>query len=265
MIEASIRGVGFWAPGVPDWTLARTLITDAAPWPDATGARPAPAIMPANERRRAPDSVLLALTTADQACAQAGADRASLTSVFASAYGDLAINDYMCMTLADDPSVLSPTKFHNSVHNAPSGYWSIATGAMSPTIAIAGYRESFAAGLLETASQMRESGQPVLLVAYDVAAVGPMAGVARCSAPFACALLLDPSAHDDGQTRLRIDASSDRRPPAIAHDPGLAALAALNPIAFAASALLEALALGAGRQIDLPLTPALRLRVEVCP
>ena len=38
--------------------------------------------------------------------------------MFTSTHGDLAITDYMCQTLATAPSEISPTKFHNSVHNA---------------------------------------------------------------------------------------------------------------------------------------------------
>ena len=45
---------------------------------------------------------------------------------------------------------LSPTRFHNSVHNAPAGYWGIATGAHGPhRLRLCAYDASFAAGLLE--------------------------------------------------------------------------------------------------------------------
>ena len=57
-----------------------------------------------------------------------GRDPATLPSVFTSAHGDLAVNDYMCATLATQPTAISPTRFHNSVHNAAAGYWTIATG-----------------------------------------------------------------------------------------------------------------------------------------
>lgn len=263
MIEASVRGIGFWAPGVSDWTQAQALIAATQPWPAPTADRPAPAMMPANERRRAPDSVLLALTVADQACTQTGTDRAGLASVFASAYGDLAINDYMCATLADEPTALSPTKFHNSVHNAPSGYWSIATGAMAPTTAVAGYRDSFAMGLLEATTQMRESGQSILLVAYDVAGVGPMAEIVCCAVPFGCAFLLDRADDQNSRAHLKIEVRDSLTPPSSPAHPGLAALAASNPTALGAGALLQALAVPASQQLALPLTPALHLAIQI--
>ncbi len=72
--------------------------------------RPATSLLAPNERRRAPESVLLALDVAQQACAMAQRDPRALPNVFASAYGDLAINDYLCATLARAPLELSPTK-----------------------------------------------------------------------------------------------------------------------------------------------------------
>ena len=34
--------------------------------------------------------------------------------------------------LAADPRELSPTRFHNSVHNAPAGYWTVAAHCHAP-------------------------------------------------------------------------------------------------------------------------------------
>jgi 3-oxoacyl-[acyl-carrier-protein] synthase-1 len=56
---------------------------------DAAPQRPSAHAAGANERRRAPDSVLMALQVAQQACG-AGHDPAALASVFTSAHGDLA-------------------------------------------------------------------------------------------------------------------------------------------------------------------------------
>jgi hypothetical protein len=105
-------------------------------WNSPQGARPLPSILPPNERRRAPDTVAVALEVAQAACVNAGRDPAQLATVFASTYGDLAITDYMCSTLARAPTTLSPTRFHNSVHNAAAGYWTIATGCRKPYCAL---------------------------------------------------------------------------------------------------------------------------------
>jgi hypothetical protein len=103
-----------------------------AVWNSPQAERPQAMLLPPNERRRAPDTVALALQVAQTACANARRDPALLPTVFASTYGDMAITDYMCGTLAKTPTMLSPTRFHNSVHNAAAGYWSIATGFLPP-------------------------------------------------------------------------------------------------------------------------------------
>lgn len=261
MIELGIRGLGFWAPGVADWAHARDLLANGGDWPEVTAARPSPSLMPANERRRAPESVLLALTVSEQACASAAIDAASLPSVFASIYGDLAINDYMCATLRDDASAMSPIKFHNSVHNAPSGYWSIATGAMHPTSSVAAARDTFAAGLLEAASQAIERNGPVLLAAYDSAGSGPVALASFVSRSFGCALLLDPTATEG--LRLSIRTESGNTTPTAARHPHLAELATANPIAAGAAALLEAIGTQRPQPIALPLSAGMTMHLEL--
>lgn len=263
MTEFAVAGIGLWTPGLPDWPAARAVLTGAAAWPEAAGGRPTPSLMPANERRRAPDSVLMALTVAEQACAAAGADPATVASVFASVFGDLAINDYMCATLRDDPAQMSPTKFHNSVHNAPSGYWSIATGAMAAATSLAAGRETFAAALHEAVVQLADSGEPVLLVAYDAAGCGPVGAVAGCRASFACALLLSPDTAGAHGPRLR--AATATTGAASAVPDALAALAADNPIAAGAAPLLALLAGQAAGPVRAPLSPALDLVLDRLP
>lgn len=265
MTTVRIRGVGVWSPGVADWSQARTLLASGE-WPAPDGSRPAPTLMPANERRRAPESVLMALAVAEQACASAAVDTAALPSVFASIYGDLSINDYMCATLRDDPSTMSPIRFHNSVHNAPSGYWSIATGAMAATTSVAAARETFAAGLFEAACQAVDSGEPVLLAAYDSAGGGPVGDISYVSRSFACALVVDPASH--AGAALRLDALPRSSGAAVGSrlpEGGLSALCAGNPIADAAIPLLTALAVGAAATLSIPLSCGLDLHLELTP
>lgn len=261
MIELGIRGLGFWAPGVADWTQARDLLARGGDWPDIASGRPAPSLMPANERRRAPDSVLLALAVAEQACSDAAVDPASLPSVFASIYGDLAINDYMCATLRDDPSAMSPIRFHNSVHNAPSGYWSIATSARRPTSSVAAARDTFAAGLLETACQAVDGDGPVLLAAYDSAGSGPVAWTSFVSRSFGCALVIDPTTSAGPRLAIRTE-PGDTTATAPRHA-RLAELAGGNPIAAGAAALFEAIGTNSSASIVLPLSAGMALHLEL--
>jgi hypothetical protein len=159
--------------------------------------------------------VLLAVEAAQQACTMAGFAPHDLPHVFASAYGDLAVNDYLCAALARAPLEVSPTRFHNSVHNAPAGYWAIATGCMRSSTAVSAGASTFGAGLLEAAILAREESAPVLLAAYDVAALGPLQDVIACRSRFAVALVVaPPSSRAQARLGLRIRAEVGELAPA---------------------------------------------------
>ena len=178
-LQVHIEGVGFWSRGLPSWQAAQDCLRDGSA-PDLAPGKPSPQLLAPNERRRAPETVAVALEVALAACTDAGRDPASLPSIFASTHGDLAITDYMCSTLASEPRTISPTRFHNSVHNAAAGYWTIGAGTMQPATALSAYDGSFAQGLLEAAVQLATGSEAVLLVGYDSQASGPLARVS-CS------------------------------------------------------------------------------------
>lgn len=251
-LSATVAGIGFWSDGLPDWAAARAFARDGSLPADAP-AKPSPHLLAPNERRRAPPSVAVALDVALAACQGAGRDPASLSSVFASTHGDLGITDYMCATLADTPTDISPTKFHNSVHNAAAGYWTIGSGCMRTTTAISAYRATFAQGLLEAMTQLATDADAVLLVAYDTTATGLLGTVTHSEGLLGAALVL---ARDGAGPRLSAtlregdapvaDGPLARRLQANAMAPMLALFDALA--AGAASASLPA---GAHRQLAL--------------
>lgn len=286
---AFIQSAAFWAPALPGWPLARAAFRGAAtvpaapfvdplpvapfidPLPAAPFAgqspaaplgRPSPALLAPAERRRAPDTVALALEVAAHAVADAGVAPAGLLSVFTSAHGDLAITDAMCSALATQPTLVSPTKFLNSVHNAASGYWGIATGCGSASTAVSAAEFSFAAGLLEALSLCAAEAQPVLLVGYDVAARGALVSTNASRGLLAVALVLAPqrSAHSLGALGWSIRAGPAAREPL--RSDAARALAA-NGMADALP-FFEALARDADAAFSLPLgaTLALQLRLE---
>jgi hypothetical protein len=259
--ELWIDGVALWAPSLPGWDAsAPALADDAAPLP-APATRPAPALLAANERRRAPDGVLLALEVAAAAAAMAGADAATLPSVFTSTHGDLAITDAMCRTLAADPRLLSPTRFHHSVHNAASGYWAIAAQSPAASTALAAFEASFAAGLLEAASQAAADDTPVLLVASDTEATGALASTNTSRGLLALALVLAPRLGPRSRWALRwslVPAATAQPVPTSHAGQALAANASA-----AALPLLEALARGRPAALAWPLSPTLALHLAV--
>ena len=299
MAALFIEGVALWAPLLPGWTAAAQALqlqgnstapttavtttavtTHAAPATAAPPqARPSPALLAANERRRAPDTVLVALEVASQALAHAGlalgADTADLASVFVSSHGDLPITDALCTTLAAHPLLLSPTRFHHSVHNAASGYWAIASGSQGPSTALSAHTYSLAAGLLEAASQCQAEQRRVLLVAYDTAACGGLASVNSSRGLLGVALLLAPCASPRARWGLRLSLSSGLPGPAqagVAPSPApaltlrSAAARALADNAMAAALpCFEALATGQPTHLVLPLSPGSHLHLELSP
>ncbi len=244
--------------------MRRLFIEGHAIWtPAHAGERPAAALLAANERRRAPDSVLVALEVAQAAVRQSGLDAATLASVFTTAHGDLAIVDALCRTLAEDPLLLSPTRFHHSVHNAASGYWAIGTGAHAPSSAVAGYTASFAAGLLEAASQCQADRRAVLLAGFDSEARGALASVNTSRGLLGVALVLAPERSE--HSRWTLDWNLEPGAPA-APAPLPAALAALAGNAMAdALPLFAALADARPARLALALPPAQRLALSLAP
>jgi hypothetical protein len=205
MLRVYVEGVGLWSPQLTGFGALQETLAGTAPV--APAGRPAASTLPANERRRAPESVLLAIEVAGQAVAMSGRDAATLACVFASSHGDQAITDYMCATLARAPTELSPTRFHNSVHNAAVGYWTIATDCHAPSTAISAQEASFGAALLEAASQAVTEQRPVLLVCSDIAGSGPLGEITGCAQPFGSALVLTP--HAGASTLARLDLALD--------------------------------------------------------
>ncbi|MEO8804237.1 MAG: beta-ketoacyl synthase chain length factor [Rudaea sp.] len=257
VLEIGIEGIGVWSPELANWDTANSMFCGNLAKPIDQATRPAATILPPNERRRAPEAVLLALEAAQQACAMAQRDPTDLPNVFASAYGDLVINDYMCSTLATAPLDISPTRFHNSVHNAPAGYWAIAAKCMRASTAMSAGAATFGAGLLEATLLALDTQGAVLYVASDVAAVGPLKDAISSRTAFAVAFVLaPPSANACARLRLKITR------------PGLASAASVpqaanggNPIADSLP-LLRHLAQRKAGELTIAAGPELNLCME---
>jgi len=258
-LAASVEGIGFWSQGLPSWDAAREVVNGGA-MPDAAPSRPSPQLLAPNERRRAPGSVAVALEVALAACAAAGRDPATLPSVFASMHGDLAITDYMCATLSVDPQAISPTRFHNSVHNAAAGYWTIGAGCVQPATAVSSFDATFAQGLLEALVQLHAGAPAVLLVAYDAPSAGPLAQVSRSTGLLGAALVLSQSPIA-GRPRIRCtlrDAQAPAPVGPLAEIAGDNAMAPMLPLftALASGDDLACLHAGPGRALRVEISHA---------
>lgn len=258
-----IDGIGFWAPRLPGWEAAREILRGDAQALREPAPSPAPALLAPNERRRAPDTVAVALHVAQSACAAARCEPRSVPSVFASTYGDLAVSDAVCEQLARAPLDTSPTKFHHSVHNAAAGYWAIATGCLEPYTALSAHRHTFGAGLMTAAAQALTDEARVLYVAYDIEARGPLATTAQSRGLLGVALLLAPQPATTTLARatLRLGQKEGSATPP---RPENAALVAGNAMADGL-AFFEALADGVSRTLVVTLARELHAEVTLDP
>jgi hypothetical protein len=148
------------------------------------------------------------------------------------------------------------------VHNAAAGYWTMATGCHEASTALTAFDCSFANGLLAAAVQCAADKRAVLLVGYDVAAVGGLASVTRSDGLLAVALVLSPER--GAHTRARLDwALRDAAAAPPLHSAAARALAG-NAMADALP-LFEALARGEPAGLDLPLSPWQALQLRLTP
>lgn len=257
-MNVGIAAVGLLGPGLTDFASARPVLAGQQAHDRAPVTIPPTTLLPANERRRTTDTIRLALKVAEEATADC--DRSQLRSVFASSSGDMDIIDRICEALTQPDPMVSPVQFHNSVHNAPAGNWSIATGNPAPATAISGFDATLAAGLLEAATLQRAEGGDVLLAVYDVASMATFRRVRPITEPFAVSLRLGPAGA--GRPTLELTLGEGGEPTRCGQD-ALEALRGTNPAARALP-LLEVLARGEGGHVTLaaPLGRSLEIRIK---
>ena len=261
-LTAWIEGIGFLAPGLPDWPSARAVLRDEAALTAAASILPAPSLLPAAERRRASRVVKLALAVGLEAAAHAGADVAQLATVFAASGADGHNCHTLCEQLATDDRQISPTRFHNSVHNAAAGYWGIATKAMAPCQVICAYDASFGAGLLDALGQVVVDRQPTLLIAYDSEYPEPLFAKRPVPDVAGVALLLTPEQTTRSLAGIAVTPSNN--PAESMANQELEALRHSIP-ALRALPLLAKLARGEGGTVSLDYLPPMQLDIAVQP
>jgi Beta-ketoacyl synthase, N-terminal domain len=255
-LSVCVSGIGVLGPGLNDWPSAQALWASGG-WQHAATLVPAPQRLPATERRRAGAVVKASIVVADEALAACGLDPLTLPTVFTSSTGDPNNCHLLCEALAASERLVSPTRFTNSVHNAPAGYWHIATSSRAASTSLAAFDASFAAGLLEAAVQCHCTQAPVLLVACDVPYPEPLHAVRPVADVFAVAVVLSPN---QGRP-LQIEITSEMTTSACL-DTALEAVRQTIPAARALP-LLQALAGDAAGAVTLEGLPGMALQVTV--
>jgi hypothetical protein len=263
-MRAFVEGIGLVGPGLNGWQASRATLAGGQPYRSAPTAVAASALLPATERRRAGMPVKLALAVGIEAIESAGRDAASLPTVFTSSSGDCDNVHAMCESLATPERQVSPTRFHNSVHNAAAGYWSIATQCRAPSTSLCCHDASFGAGLLDAASQVAIDRGALVLIAYDHPYPAPLGNARPITASFGTALVLAPQASAAALAALDIEFESRPAAASRMQDAGLEALRAGVPAARCLP-LLAALAHPLREALILELPAGGHLRVAVTP
>ncbi len=214
-LAAQIEGIGLLGPGLDGWTGSVALLDGRSPYIRQPTVVPIPDGLPPAERRRIGLVVKLALSVGLQATSKAAVQPDALPSVFASSGGDGQNCHEICQSISLDELTISPTRFHNSVHNAAAGYWSIATRSKAASNVLCAFDWSFAAGLLEAVTQVAVDQTRVLLVAYDVPYPQPLYAKRPIPEPFGMAFVLAPESTVAGGALGRLtvqlaDAPADR-------------------------------------------------------
>lgn len=259
MIRVFVEGVGIIGPGLPCWNESREILAGRRAYTGGELPRLQAGRLPTAERRRSTAVTRLAIDAAEQALPP-DMNATEVATVFSSSGGEVETIHRIFEELATPERLISPTQFHNSVHNAASGYWSIATGSWKASTSLSCFDDSFAMGLLETAGQTSIEGTRSLLVAYDFPPLQPILRARPLLAPFAASLLLAPAPSRRKLAELAIDfGDTDSDDGAHMHDAGLEALRLGNPAARSLP-LLAALARSESAELSFG-----RLRVKLTP
>lgn len=229
--EVFIEAIGLVAPGLPSWQAALPVLRGEQPYVPTPLPPHASALLPPNERRRATPTVRLAFQACEDAVQTSSIPAAELATVFTSSDADLNIIHRICTALAATPRMISPTDFHNSVHNAAAGYWSIAVGARAPSTTISAHDYSFAMGLAEACGAVRVDGCNTLLVAFDLPPPGPLYAKRPIAQPLGVALVLTREPTPKALASLRCEWTASA--PTVMEEPDLESLRIANPAARA--------------------------------
>ena len=264
MIGARVIGVGLLGPGLASWEAGRSILDGSVAFEPSDVTPPPPEHLSPRERRRTSHGVRLALAVAREAVDNAGADAKTLPTVFGWAHGDGPVMQRLLETLATPERYVSPTDFHNSVHNVAVGYWTIASGSHEPCSSIAAGIDTFPASLLKALAEVNGENRHVLLIACGMPFPEPLNSVCPVGGSFGMALVLAPPGNDGGLAKIAASYSAEKPGPVT--EPKTGALRSLWSLNAAARSLplLEGIAATTETGVSIPYGPG-RLELAVSP
>jgi len=193
-MDVFVRGIGFFTPG----------FASASAWCDGKEdpalEKPEAAVLEGALRRRATPLTRLSIEALSQAVLMAGADLATIATVWGTAHGEHTPAIKMLKMMKTGEGRVSPTQFHNSVHNTAGGYASITSNNTSGSTTLTGGSELLGAALLEAICRIDETREEVAVVLGDERLQSPFE-LGAPTADLAYALVLSPR-EDGARARL---------------------------------------------------------------
>ena len=266
LLDVFVESIGLLGPGLAGWPQGRQCLAGSVAYQRARCVLPPPMALPSAERRRAGAVIKLSLAVSQEAVEASGLQAKDLPSVFSSSSGDAVNCHEICSALASGDRLISPTRFHNSVHNASSGYWSIASGAMATSSVLCAFDAGFAVGLLEAMTQCVVDDRAVLLVAYDTEYPEPLHSKRPIPDAMGVALVIAPRRSVRSLARIGLDGTRYLTAAAAdtLHDAALETLRQSIPAARALP-LLQAIAKRQSRRVVLDYLGPMQLAVDIAP
>lgn len=187
-----VAGIGILGPGFQGWAKSAPILQGQIPYIAEPLVLDAPGILASRERRRSGPAIRLALNVAQEAVRQSSIPMPELATVFGTSIGNGLEIHQILESLTTPEMLVSPTLFHNSVHNSAVGNWCIATGCHQPSTSIAAHDFTFPASVLKGVAQAVTEVRPVLLTVFDAPFPEPLDSKRHLAASFAVALVLTP-------------------------------------------------------------------------
>jgi hypothetical protein len=164
-LRARLCGVGMWTPTYADfdaWVAAG--LPDDLHVANRDFVPPPASLLHPRLRRRTSTLTRAAVTALEAALAHTGVGIDEVRFVLVSSFGEIETTVDLLAQLGVPDGPISPTKFHNSVHNTATGYMSIASGNHRESTALAGGPHNLEIGLLEALAGLAETGEDVVLI-----------------------------------------------------------------------------------------------------
>lgn len=263
MLACYVESIGLTTNGMEGWSEAREILQQLKHYEARELPRYKPKSLPPNERRRATSMIRLAFSAAEEATEVIDCNPAEMSSVFASSGGDYQIVNQICQELCTEAKQISPSQFHNSVHNSAAGYWGIGVSSQKPSISLSAYDWSFAVGLLEALMLLEDGASKVLYLCYDDAVVSPLNARRNIDQPFSVAMVLSAEKSSNTMFKISMEQLGVELSESQCSDAALETLRLANP----AARCLPLLSLAANKSsdtINLPLSEdrCVSLKVE---